>query len=334
LHIECAGARHTFDLAQQPVPTAVAPMPERVAVLSDLEGNHRFLDAALRKLGVVDRDGQWQYGQGHLVILGDSVDRGRDVFAVLWRLHDLAAQAQAAGGVVHVLLGNHEQYLLRGVVSRTHPDYRYALTQLGGYTHAFAADTVLGAWLRRQPVALKLGKVMFVHGGLSPKVARSGLSVVPLNTAMRSYWAESGKPVAHSQAFDAVLGRSGVTQYRGYFRAMEGHYPTATRADVDNVLAAFDARHVVVAHTLVEHVTRLHGGRVIAVDVNDDEARPEVLVFEHGQPRVVDLGISRNLHVHQPTQVREWELSDRSDRALLASMYHGFRQLSAIPWPY
>src|SRR3546814_5266232 len=59
---------------------------------------------------------------------------------------------------------------------------------MGGYRHAFAADTMIGEWLRQQPVALKLGSVLFVHGGISPRVARTGLDVGQLNAAMQDYW--------------------------------------------------------------------------------------------------------------------------------------------------
>src|SRR3546814_20415943 len=88
-------------------------MPARVAVLSDLEGNIAFLEQALRRLGVVGADGQWAYGGGHLVVLGDSVDRGRDVFAVLWRLPGLSGPAGLAGRAVHGLVGHPHQYLMR-----------------------------------------------------------------------------------------------------------------------------------------------------------------------------------------------------------------------------
>jgi hypothetical protein len=334
LQVDCAGKRHAFVLDELPVPAAEAPMPGRLVVLSDLEGNSRFLEAALRRLGIVDAAGQWQFGKGHFVVLGDSVDRGRDVFAVLWRLHGLAVQARAAGGAVHVLLGNHEQYLLRGNVSRADPEYRYALMQLGGYARAFAADTVLGAWLRRQPVVLKLGKVLFVHAGLSPQVAGSGLSLAQLNEAMRAYWREPGPQVARSPAYDAVLGRTGVTQYRGYFRGEEGQYTAATGGDIDRTLARFGADQVVVAHTLVERVKALHDGRVMAVDVNDDEARAEVLAYEHGKPRVVDLGLARGLDTRPPTRLREFSLSDAADREVLYAMIRAYRYLGSIPWPY
>jgi hypothetical protein len=332
LHIECAGRRHAFPLQSPPVPAAVAPMPARVVVLSDLEGNIAFLDGSLRALGIVDAAGDWAYGAGHLVVLGDSVDRGRDVFAVLWRLHALAAQAGAAGGAVHVMLGNHEQYMLRTNPSRANPEHLYALNMMGGYRHAFEADTVIGAWLRQQPVALKLGTVLFVHGGISPEVTRSGLSIPQLNAAMRNYWRAPG---AHpsSPALDAVLSTNGVTQYRGFFRAIEGSYPLASDADVAQALDRFGADLVVVGHTVMPAVTRLRGGRVYAVDVNSDESASEVLIFEEGTPRVVDIGVARKLGDTEPA-FRGFSLFDSGDRKLLGAMYKDLRRLSALPYPY
>jgi hypothetical protein len=335
LQLTCAGKAHAFPLTTTPVADAVAAMPDSVAVLSDIEGNSRFLEAALQELGVIDASGTWSYGAGHLVMLGDSVDRGRDVFGVLWRLHGLAAQAQAAGGAVHVLLGNHEQYLLRGNISRAHPEYRYALQQLGGYTQAFAGDSVLGEWLRRQPVALKLGPVLFTHAGISPQVADAGLSVEAMNQAMHDYWRTAGSAATdRSPALDAVLGLDGVTQYRGYFRASGDDRPAATQEEVERILARHDAARIVVGHTLVERVTRRYGGRVMAVDVNHPDARPEVLVFTHGEPRVVDIGIPRGLEEDAPRRLREFSLFDARDRQLLASMYRANRALARIPYPY
>jgi len=332
LDIDCAGQRHSYGLDSPDVPAAVAPMPGRVAVLSDLEGNAAFLDKALGKLAIVDGAGDWNYGAGHLVVLGDSVDRGRDVFAVLWRLHGLAAQADAAGGAVHVLLGNHEQYLLRTDPTRAHPGHLHALNTMGGYRQAFADDTVIGRWLRRQPVALKLGTVLFVHGGVGPAVLRSGLSVEQLNAAMRAYWTQPGH--GRSAPLDAVLGPAGITQYRGYFRGLDDRYPAATTADVQRALDRFGASEIVVAHTLVERIRQLHGGRIRAVDVNSDDARAEVLVYEDGVARVVDLGVARDIDHDDARMLREFSLFDRADRALLWDMYRDIRRLSALPYPY
>lgn len=334
LEIACAGRRQSFALDSAPVPAAVAPMPARLAVLSDLEGNLRFMDAALARLGIVDGDGRWQYGRGQLVVLGDSVDRGRDTFAVLWRLHELARQAHAAGGAVRVVLGNHEQYILRGNVSRAHPEHRYALREMGGYAHAFAADTVIGAWLRAQPVAVKLGRVLLVHGGVSPGVADAGLSVDDLNGAMRNYWRTVPGTATRSAALDAVMGSAGVTQYRGYLMALDEAQPMATQADVDRVAAHHGVDQIVVAHTLVDRVQFLHGGKVIAVDVNEAQARPEALTYVDGVARVVDIGVARDLDTQPLTRTREFSLWEPADRRLLGQMVGAYRDLSALPQPY
>src|SRR5690606_7745092 len=58
LRVECAGRTHGFPL-RDVVAQAQGPMPARVVVLSDLEGNAAFLEAALRKLAVTAADGRW-----------------------------------------------------------------------------------------------------------------------------------------------------------------------------------------------------------------------------------------------------------------------------------
>src|SRR5690606_4603728 len=142
-------------------------------------------------------------------------------------------------------LGNHEQYMLRTNPSRANADHLHALNAMGGYRDAFAADTMIGEWLRRQPVALKLGSVVFVHGGISPQVARTGMTVEQLNAAMEDYWNADG-PHPRSPGLDAVLGPTGVTQYRGWFRALDGRYPMASEAEVAEALQHFGAGMAVV----------------------------------------------------------------------------------------
>ena len=336
LRIACGGTTHAFTTHNPRPAPDVAPMPGRLVVLSDLEGNLAFMEAALRKLGVTGADGNWVYGHGQLVVLGDAVDRGRDVFAVLWRLHELSLQAHAAGGALHYVLGNHEQYLLRGNTSRAHPDYRYAVQQLGGPVEAFGPDTLLGAWLRTRPVILQRGRVLFAHAGISPQVVDTGMTVAQLDATMRDYWQRPGDAATpHAPALDAVIGRTGLTQYRGFFRAMEDRYPLATSAGIERTLAHFDARQIVVAHTLVETVHPMYEGRVYAVDVNHDEARPQVLLFKDGVPGVLDTGVRRTLHpAPEVMRTRDFSLLDGGDRRLLAAMYHGFHRIADIPHPY
>src|SRR3546814_4006999 len=88
---------------------------------------------------------------------------------------------------------------------------------------------------------------------------------------MQDYWNDNA-PHPPSPGLDAVLGHAGVTQYRGWFRALEDRYPKASDAQVADALERFDARLAVVGHTIVPGVERMRNGRVYAVDVNSDES--------------------------------------------------------------
>src|SRR3546814_14939812 len=116
---------------------------------------------------------------------------------------------------------------------------------MGGYRHAFAADTMIGEWLRQQPVALKLGSVLFVHGGISPQVARTALTVDQLNAAMQDYWNDNA-PHPPSPGLYAVLGPAGLTQYRGWVRALDNRSPKSRDAQVADAPERIDAAFAVV----------------------------------------------------------------------------------------
>ena len=333
LVIDCAGQRRHFPISRTPtVPDAVFDAPVDTLVISDIEGNVRFLDAALKSLEVTDAEGNWRYGRNHLVIDGDAVDRGRDVFATLWRVYALSLQAQDAGGAVHLVLGNHEQYLLRGNISRANRDHLHALSRMGGQVAAFGPDTVIGQWLRLQPVIIKSGKTVITHGGVSPLVADAGFTINNLNSAMRRYWLGDMPGKAE---LDAVVGPAGVTQYRGYFEAGGERYGLATEAQVKDVLAHFGASSIVVGHTLVDGVTAFHGGKVWAVDVNTNTARPEALLIRNGEPTVVSTGTSRGLEEEGKRRLtRPFSLFAGADLAMLKALFDSHYALSRIPVPY
>lgn len=331
LQIDCAGGTHTYPTQALSTQSAdVVAMPARMLVLSDIEGNARFLDAALRELGVMDSAGGWTYGTDRLVIAGDAVDRGRDVFAVLWRLHKLGIEARKRGGDVHVLLGNHEQYMLLGNLSRAHREHIHGLQQLGGQRRAFAANTVLGSWLRHQPVIIQVGKILITHGGIGPAVAASELTVPQLNDAMRRYW--DGAPASKIE-LESVIGLSGLSQYRGYFEAVKDRYPKARMQDVIHALSRFGADTVVVGHTGVERITPLYDGRVQAINVNSVSAQSEALLFEDGIARVVPLESKRNL-AEPVVRSRPLRLSQAQDWRLLRRAVESNVALARLPFPY
>ncbi|MFC0254565.1 hypothetical protein [Massilia consociata] len=333
LAIECAGQTRHYPVARNPeIPNPVFDTPGDTLILSNIEGNVRFLGAGLASLQVADEAGNWSYGRNHLVIAGDAVGRGRDAFAVLWRLYGLSLQAQEAGGSVHLLLGNQEQNLLRGNTLEVNRDHLYALVRMGGQAQAFGPDTLIGQWLRLQPVVIKSGKTVITHAGINPVVADAGLTVHKLNGAMRAYW--SGD-MLNKMELDAVLGPAGVTQYRGYFKDGERRYTRATTTQVSCVLAHFGANAIVAGHTLVDSVRPFHDGAVWAVDVNSNTARPEALLIRNGAPVVVSTGVSRQLDDNlQRRTTRAFSLVAASDIKMLQGLVTSNLALSRIADPY
>ncbi len=198
---------------------------ERVVVVPDVHGAYDHLVTLLRQTGVVDDTLAWSGGRTHLVSLGDLLDRGprsRDVMDLLMRLQD---EAQAAGGRVHVVLGNHEHMNLVGDLryvaveeyaafaadespeKRAAARARFAAANPGmsadeqaaafderyppGYfAHraAFRPDGRYGRWLLTLPVLIVIDDTAYVHGGLP--AATADLSVAELN---RSFSRDLGR---------------------------------------------------------------------------------------------------------------------------------------------
>ena len=208
-------------IAALSLPAAASPWQfdgvERIVAVADIHGAYEPMVATLQNAGVVDADRTWSGGETHLVIVGDILDRGpdsRDAMDLLMQLED---QAEAVGGKVHVLIGNHEAMNLVGDLryvareefaafaeeetteerERWLNAYAGRKSELGeasdelriefderfppgffGHRRAFAADGEYGSWLLTKPIVVVINGTAFVHGGLSPMIATIGLDGV------------------------------------------------------------------------------------------------------------------------------------------------------------
>lgn len=98
------------------------PMPERLVVVGDLNGDDDALAVILRANGIIDKSGHWCGEDVHLVQLGDVVNRGSACRAALERLMRLKQQAPSGGGQVTVILGNHECMVTLGNLAWCSPE--------------------------------------------------------------------------------------------------------------------------------------------------------------------------------------------------------------------
>lgn len=269
-----------------PRPALQWRMPERLLAVSDLEGEFVAATTLLRAQGVIDENLNWRFGTGHVVLLGDMVDRGDNVVPLLWLIYKLEAEAEAAGGALHYVLGNHEQYLLQGRPKSAHEKYiGTARAAAMDYGALWSSQTELGRWLRSKPIMVKVGETLFVHGGVSPEVLSLGLDLEAIDKlAARDIGAMRARETAEDEP---VLGAAGLLWYRGLAMATD-KTPKASIDHVARVLAHFGVSRVAIGHTLATHVGHDYGGRVLRTDVAHAEGTVEGLLLEDGKAWRVD----------------------------------------------
>ena len=96
---------------------------DKTIVIGDIHGDYESFLKILKGTGVIDQELRWAAGKTHLVQTGDVMDRGDDARKIFDLLIRLEKEAEEAGGMVHVLLGNHEEMNLTGIVFDSNPDY-------------------------------------------------------------------------------------------------------------------------------------------------------------------------------------------------------------------
>jgi len=213
----------------------------RIVAISDPHGAYEAMVRTLKNADVVDGDRNWSGADTHLVITGDMMDRGADSRKVMDLVMQLEEQAVADGGMVHLLLGNHEVMNMVGDLRYVAPDeyaafaddesaeererwFRIFVAQhlsIGkpdeaalraefdtnrprgffGHRRAFSSEGKYGRWLLQKPLMVVINGSAFVHGGMPPLVAELGLDA--LNDTLRS-------EVSEYVAQIAVLNEAGL----------------------------------------------------------------------------------------------------------------------------
>ena len=294
-------------------PTEVTPASwpdaERILAVSDLEGNRETFLTFLKGNGVVNDRGDWTWGDGHLVLNGDIVDRGDEVTELLWLIRRLERQARASGGGVHYVLGNHESMVLAGDLRYIHPNYRFSTDRIGiPYDELHGPDTELGRWLRNHNSVVRLGPLLFVHAGYSPELDRLGLGLDEINETIRTGLGPPAWPVeARADLRTGLIWhQQGPHWYRGYFpQHAENWGGRPDDAALQSILDRHDADHVVVGHTVVEGVGIIDGRpELIGIDVAwRDPSEAEGLLYDDGRLHRVDAGGRRTMLELAPTSM-------------------------------
>lgn len=251
-----------------------------LVAVADIEGNFDAFYSFLHANGVIDTDYNWIFGEGHLVLNGDFVDRGAEVTQLLWLIYKLETEALESGGAVHFILGNHEAMNLQHDVRYWHHKYRALAQQFADTLNYKAASSSLIRpeneivdWLYSKNVLAKIGNILFVHAGISPALLQSDLSLSEINAVAKSN--------IDTQVFgnadvdpDAklVMGRLGPLWYRGLAMGYKDYYKKATPDFVADACAKYGVDHIAIGHSIAPDISFDYSKKVIRIDVHHGDS--------------------------------------------------------------
>jgi len=89
---------------------------EKIVAVGDIHGDYKAFTKILKGTGLIDRKLHWTGGKTHLVQIGDVLDRGdyaKEIFDLMMKLEK---EAEEAGGKLHMLIGNHEELNITGLI--------------------------------------------------------------------------------------------------------------------------------------------------------------------------------------------------------------------------
>ncbi len=176
-------------------PSILLPV-KRIVAIGDLHGDYKATLISLRKARVIDNKKNWIAGETIIVQLGDQLDRGGrfdtstdedSEFKIINLFEKLHKQAKKNGGAVYSLLGNHELMNVLGDFSYTSKmgikhfgskELRLEYFRPGGKMAIKMANT--------RNVILRIGDWVFVHGGITPRLAKK-YKMIEINNLMRRY---------------------------------------------------------------------------------------------------------------------------------------------------
>ena len=236
---------------------------EKVFAVSDIESGYKTFRDLLINSKVIDQNLNWTFGKGHLVLVGDFVDRGFSTTQVLWFIYKLEQDAENSGGHVHFIIGNHELKNLYGDYQAASLKYTFVAAILGKtQSNLYDTNSFLGKWLSSKNVIESVNGNLFAHGGLHPDIVDLDLTLEEINSFIRSSYYDAPYPKPNKKPTDLLLSsKTGICWYRGYFKE------DLTQEEVEKPLEKFNAKAIIVGHTLQSKVKSKYNGKVIGIDV-------------------------------------------------------------------
>lgn len=172
----------------------------------------------------------------------------RDAVRQRW-LASQRASAEASGAAVDA----------RALTAKFDAETPLGLVEMLG---AFAPDGEYGQWIRGNAAAARINSVLFLHGGISPRVAPLGCAGI--NAAVRTDITTGLEQVRQAPLDSFSMSEDGPLWYRGLAREPEETFAP----EVEKIVDAVRAQAIVVGHTVSEtgRIRSRFAGRVVQID--------------------------------------------------------------------
>lgn len=158
--------------------------------IGDVHGDVHRAEALLQEAGLIDRSQTWTGGTSHLIFIGDLTDRFPHGLETIALVRHLQAQAEAAGGYVESLMGNHDAVLLARAFEwrgeKADPDCWPLFIANGGRDReakTIAEDPEIFAWLQARPMMVAIDDTLFQHADSATYYRRLGSTIEEVNEA-------------------------------------------------------------------------------------------------------------------------------------------------------
>jgi len=213
----------------------LAAAEPRIVALGDLHADPIAARNVLQLARITDKSGQWIGGNTILIQTGDITDKGPSSREVVRILSTLQHEARAAGGDVIGVLGNHEVLNLdghwRGVDARDLGEFKDKAARI----RDLQPSGTMGKWIHQSPMVVLRSETIFVHGGVSAKMAEAGIDKLTSLTARDRLKTQNA----------AFFGGEGPMWYRGYLQNGENQ----ACPEIERALTMLGARRMVMGHT-------------------------------------------------------------------------------------
>lgn len=254
---------------------------DRIIAISDIHGQFNLFVKLLREYDIIDKNNNWCFGKGNLIIVGDIFDRGPRVNEALWLVFKLEHQAIESGGKLHYLMGNHEVMIINKDFRYVNEKYIATAKKMNlTYDQLYSKTSLLGQWLRSKPIIIQINDVLFVHAGISPEFIEKGFTSAQVNEVFRTQLLGKTKDEIHQDTvLDFLEGSKGPVWYRGYFNDED-----LNRDQVNMILKYFNKNYIVVGHTSQESIVSLFRNKIFGIDASIKNGKyGEVLIIDKGK---------------------------------------------------